>query len=82
MKLQQDQVWKVEDTFLRIVQWDRMAIGYKEMKDLTSKEGSLHQVSKKEFCRMIKPGVLLTPEQVRELRAAGETASEPPEILL
>ena len=40
MKLQQGQVWKRETDYLRIVQWEHLAIEYKSMKDL-SKEGTL-----------------------------------------
>ncbi len=66
MKLQQDQVWQQDDLYLRIVHWDRLFIVYKAMKDLATKAGTERQVSKKEFCRLIKGAVLLTPEQVRE----------------
>lgn len=66
MKLQQDQVWQLADVCYRIVHWDRMYIVYKEMKDLATKKGPEKQVSKKEFCRLIKGAILLTPEEVRE----------------
>ena len=69
MKLQQNQIWKQGDLYLRIVHWERMFIVYKEMKGLSTKQGTEHQVSKKEFCRLIKGAVLLTPEEARE--AAG-----------
>lgn len=62
MHLEQDQVWKQGDEYLRIVTWERMAIEYKAMKDLDSKEGTLHRVTKKEFCRLLKGAVLHTPE--------------------
>lgn len=69
MKLQQNQIWQQGDLYLRIVHWERMFIVYKEMKDLSTRQGTEHQVSKKEFCRLIKGAVLLTPEEARE--AAG-----------
>lgn len=66
MKLQQNQIWKQGDLYLRIVHWERMFIVYKAMKDLSTKQGTEHQVSKKEFCRLIKGAVLLTPEEARD----------------
>ena len=66
MKLEQGQIWKVGESYLRIVTWERMTIEYKAMKDLESKEGTLHQVSKKEFCRLIKHGELQLPPAVEE----------------
>lgn len=65
MKLQQDQVWQQGDLYLRIVHWERLFIVYKAMKNLETREGTEHQVSKKEFCRLIKGAVLLTPQEVR-----------------
>ena len=65
MKLQQNQIWQQGDLYLRIVHWDRTFIVYKQMKDLLTKQGTEHQVSKKEFCRLIKGAVLLTPEEAR-----------------
>lgn len=62
MHLEQGQVWKKGESYLRIVTWERMAIEYKEMADLESKEGTLHRVTKKEFCRMLKGAVLHVPE--------------------
>lgn len=61
MKLQQGQIWQKGDEYFRIVEWARLMIEYKLMKDLETKEGTLHQVSKKEFCRLIKGAVLLDP---------------------
>lgn len=62
MHLEQGQVWKKGDSYLRIVTWERMAIEYKEMADLESKEGTLHRVTKKDFCRMLKGATLHVPE--------------------
>lgn len=63
MHLEQGQVWKKNDEFLRIVTWERLAIEYKAMADLDSKEGTLHRVTKKEFCRLIKGAALHVPEK-------------------
>jgi hypothetical protein len=62
MHLEQGQVWKQGYEYLRIVTWERLAIEYKAMADLASKEGTLHRVTKKEFCRLIKGAVLVQPE--------------------
>lgn len=62
MHLEQGQVWKTDGGFLRIVVWERLAIEYKAMKELDSKEGSIQRVTKKEFCRMLKGAVLHVPE--------------------
>jgi hypothetical protein len=62
MRLQQGQIWKQGDDYYRIVEWSRMAIGYKAMKDPTSGEGTWHEVPKKEFCRLLKGAELLFPE--------------------
>jgi hypothetical protein len=62
MHLEQGQVWKKGEQYLRIVTWERMAIEYKEMADLETKEGTLHRVTKKEFCRLLKGATLQVPE--------------------
>jgi hypothetical protein len=59
MKLEQGQIWKQGEDYFRIVEWGRLAIDYKLSKDPHSKEGERHQVSKKEFCRLIKGAELL-----------------------
>ena len=59
MKLEQGQIWKQGEDYLRIVKWERMAIDYRITTDPESKEGERHQVTKKEFCRLIKGAQLL-----------------------
>jgi hypothetical protein len=59
MKLQQGQLWKKDDDYLRILHWERLAIEYKLMHGSPDRKGSLHRVSKKEFCRMLKGAELL-----------------------
>jgi hypothetical protein len=69
MKLEEGQVWKQKSgVYLRIVRRERLAVEYKAMKDPRTKEGTLHEVSKKEFCRLLSGAVLLTPEQMREVK--------------
>ena len=62
MHLEQGQVWKKGSDYLRVVTWERLSIEYKTMKDPATKEGTLHQVTKKEFCRLLKGAVLHHPE--------------------
>ena len=59
MKLQQNQIWKKGSEYIRIVNLERMAVDYKTMKDLTTKEGTHTRMAKKEFCRMLKHAKLL-----------------------
>ena len=59
MKLQQGQIWKQGDDFFRIVEWARLSIEYKLMKDPESGEGARHTVTKKEFCKLIKGAELV-----------------------
>ncbi|MEP4078181.1 hypothetical protein [Haloferula sp.] len=61
MKLQQGQLWKKDNEYIRIVHWERFAIEYKSMTELESGEGTLHQLSKKEFCRLLKGAELIEP---------------------
>lgn len=59
MKLAQEQVWKKDDQYLRIVTWARMSIEYQQMPGLETKEGPMLTVTKKEFCRLIKGAELV-----------------------
>ena len=61
LKLQQGQVWKRGDEFIRIVHLERLEVGYKLLQDLQTGEGTHHKVSKKEFCRLLKSATLLAP---------------------
>ena len=63
MRLQQNQVWKQGDEYIRIVHLERMKVEYKAMQDLTAKEGKHHQATKKEFCRLLKGAVLVSPSE-------------------
>lgn len=67
MKLAQNQVWKKDDEYLRIVQLDRLEVKYKAVTNLLAGDGQHHHVSKKTFCRLIKNATLLTQTQVREI---------------
>ena len=59
IKLQQGQVWKRGGEFIRIVQLERLRVQYKSLTDLTSRDGTHHEATKKEFCRLIKTAELL-----------------------
>ena len=62
MKLQQNQIWLKGSEYYRIVQLDRVEVQYKIMTDPLSGRGPHHQVTKKEFCRLLKGAVLLEAE--------------------
>jgi hypothetical protein len=59
MKLQQNQIWLKGSEYYRIVQLDRLEVQYKIMTDPLSGRGPHHQVTKKEFCRLLKGAVLI-----------------------
>jgi len=69
MKLEQGQVWKQGDQYLRITQLERLKVGFKAMKNLAKRDGHHRELSKKEFCRLIKSATLLTPVEVLEASA-------------
>lgn len=62
MKLQQNQIYKQGEDYIRVVELERLSVKYKTMKDPVEGEGSMHDVTKKEFCRLIKGAVLLNYE--------------------
>jgi hypothetical protein len=62
MRLQQGQIWKKGDEYLRIVHLERLEVKYKSMHDLETREGTHHHVSKKDFCRLIKDAALVLPQ--------------------
>jgi len=62
VKLQQGQVWKNADGFIRIVHLERLEVGYKTFKNLKTGEGQHHHTSKKDFCRLLKTAILLEPK--------------------
>ena len=63
MKLQQGQIWKVDDVYIRIVHLERLEVKYKAVQDLAIGQGTHHHVTKKEFCRLIKKGTLVDPSR-------------------
>jgi len=69
MKLEQGQIWKQGEDYYRIVEWARLSIKYKLMKDPATKVGTVHDVTKKEFCRLIKGAQLLGPNGLAPAQA-------------
>lgn len=67
MKLAQNQVYRKDADYIRIVELDRREVQYKLVTNLLTREGAHHRVSKKEFCRLLKGATLLTHEEVREI---------------
>ena len=61
MKLHQGQVWQQGEQRIRIVTLERLSVKYKVITNLETKESTHHQVTKKEFCRLLKNAVLLPP---------------------
>ena len=76
MKLEQGQIWQRGEDYIRIVEWARLSIEYKVMKDPVSKVGTLHKATKKEFCRLLKGATLLTDEEAKELSVVPEGEEE------
>lgn len=56
MRLAQNQLWRKENKFYRIVRLERLAVDYKELDPMDPDKGDHYSVSKKEFCRLIKNG--------------------------
>ena len=67
LRLAQNQVWRQGDRYFRIVRLERLVVQYKEMRDFGTGAGTHHEVSKKEFCRLIRGGHLLSQDEIRAL---------------
>ncbi len=57
--LAQNQLWQQGDRYFRIVVWERLAIEYKELTDPLDPEGTMHKVTKKEFCKLVSGAELV-----------------------
>lgn len=62
MKLRQGQVWKSGAEYVRIVQLERLEVGYKSATNLKFTGGTHRQTSKKDFCRLLKGATLVFPK--------------------
>ena len=69
MKLAQGQIWRTSpevhsyegaSVYLRIVDLERLSVGYKEMLKADTKDGHHKNASKKIFCRLIKGAELVS----------------------
>lgn len=69
MKLQQGQIWNEGEVYFQIVHLERLEVKYKTFKNLASRKGAHQHASKKEFCRLLKHAILLTPAEVQAARA-------------
>ena len=81
MKLQQGQVWKRGEEYLRIVRLERLEVEYKSLTDLASRDGTHHRTSKKEFCRLLKTATLLPAGNIQSasIQSQAETSPTPPQ---
>lgn len=62
LKLQQGQVWKNGNEFIRIVRLERLEVGYKTFRSFKTGAGRHQVTSKKDFCRLLKSCTLMAPE--------------------
>ena len=57
MKLHQNQLWQQGADIYRIEHLERLTVDYTKVDPNDPEAGTHHQVSKKEFCRLIKGAV-------------------------
>lgn len=75
MKLQQGQIWKCGDEYVRIVHLARLEVGYKSAATPKFTGGKHGHTSKKDFCRLLKGATLIAPaNQEDEVEAGPESA--------
>ncbi len=67
LKLQQGQVWQCGAQYVRIVELKRLEVGYKSATNLKFTGGTHQHTSKKDFCRLLKGAVLISPKPVESL---------------
>ncbi len=67
MKFSQNQLWKQGEDLYRIVNLERLSVGYKKIDEAHAEGGTHHVVTKKEFCRLLKGAV----EVVQEVKEGG-----------
>jgi hypothetical protein len=70
VKLQQGQVWKCGDEYVRIVHLERLEVGYKSATNPRFSDGKHLHTSKKDFCRLLKGATRVDP-------VAGKASSPP-----
>jgi hypothetical protein len=79
IKFKQDQVWKSDAGYIRIVRLERLSVAYKIQQDLSTRDGTHHQATKKEFTRLAKSARLLAPEEA-ELLTYGSLRSRADDV--
>lgn len=77
MKLQQGQVWQCGREFVRIVHLERLEVDYKSATDIKFTDGKHVQTSKKDFCRLLKGALLISPTLPDKPAAAPAAPSTP-----
>jgi hypothetical protein len=75
LKLTQGQIWNQGDEYLLILHLERLEVEYKRFKNIATRKGTHHHVSKKQFCRLIKHATLLSPDQTVRAKTPGIPAS-------
>jgi hypothetical protein len=68
VKLLQGQIWSQGDQYFQVVHLERLEVEYKTFKNLATRKGQHLHVSKKEFCRLLKHAILLTPAEIEKAR--------------
>ena len=72
LKLQQGQVWQCGADYVRIVQLERLEVGYKSATNPRFTDGKHEHTSKKDFCRLLKGATLISPKPVEPLPPESE----------
>ena len=62
IKLEQGQLWKAGEEYLRIVDLQRLEVKHKAIRNLETGEGTHHYVTKKQFCRLLKNAAVVSSE--------------------
>ena len=78
LKLQQGQIWKSDDGYIRIVHLERLEVGYKVIKNLKTGEGNHLVTSKKDFCRLLKSCTLMAEKPWRQPTGSPQELTSPP----
>jgi hypothetical protein len=80
LKLQQGQVWKCGDVYVRIVHLARLEVGYKSASNRQFSDGKHHHTSKKDFCRLLKGATLIASAADKTLTAASADGPNVPAV--
>ncbi len=75
MKLQQGQIWQCGAEFVRIIDLQRLEVGYKSAADLEFTDGKRKRTSKKDFCRLLKGATLIAPKPPNKVPSPPPTSA-------